>query len=184
MTDKLQSDGKIVLVPCKVPWMVSPSMSGLTLIHCENDEPECKIVFGGGRMTTSGMDSRRIEVTFHGCESSRFGLLRDEEELASKGFYLKSDARFVEASEYLAWFKSQWLTCGLCPESGLWIATRSHNDSGSHAEFKSHYVISGRNGFAELFATSFSWNEWIWESGLRDDVQLSGALAAEGRSVD
>lgn len=57
---------RTLLTPCRVPWMVSPSMGSVTLTHVETDvEPECTIMFGAGRMSDEGqLDNRRIEIKF------------------------------------------------------------------------------------------------------------------------
>ncbi len=53
--------------------MVAPSMGAVTLKHTETDtEPECTIVFGGGRMSEKGqLDSRRVEIDFEMCHHAR-----------------------------------------------------------------------------------------------------------------
>src|SRR5438477_12849739 len=70
-----------VLSPCRVPWAISPSMSGVTLTHSESDvEPECIVLFGGGRLREDGRtDSRRIEITFNLCYYARLGPHSDRE---------------------------------------------------------------------------------------------------------
>ena len=135
--------------------MISPSMSGLTLVHSEDDVgPRCSVIFGGGRMGDTGLiDSRRIELTFDRCESSKFCVHGDQEELDSKGYVLRSAARNAERSRYLKWFQAEWL-----------------------------YVVAGRNGYAELIAAGFSWREWIWNSGKREDVPASSMVVAQGTS--
>jgi hypothetical protein len=158
-------------------------MSGLTLIHSEDDEPRCSVVVGGGRMTDTGrIDSRRIELTFHECESSKFLLLGDREELDSKGYVLRSAARNVEMSRYLKWFPAEWQSSGTCPESGLWVAVSSPELNLLQPRGRSVYVIAGRNGYVQLVATGFSWREWIWEAGDREDIPASHPVAAQGTS--
>jgi hypothetical protein len=175
---------QVVLAPCQVPWMISPSMSGLTLVHSEGDiEPRCTVVVGGGRLTESGRtDSRRIELTFHECESSRLLPIGDDEELASKGYTLRSAARDVEISQYLKWFPAEWQSSGVCPESGLWVAIESPELKSLRAKGRSLYVVAGRNGYVELVASGFSWQEWIWDAGEREDLPASRPVAARGVS--
>ncbi len=173
----------LVLAPCQVPWMISPSMSGLTLLHSEDDEPHCSVVVGGGRITESDrIDTRRIEVTFHECESSTFNMLRDGEDLESKGYALQSAARDVERSRYLQWFPAKWRSSGMCPESGLWVATGSPDPALHQYGGRNVYVIAGRNGYAHLVASGFSWREWIWDSGSREDIPASRPVVARGTS--
>jgi len=173
----------LVLVPCQVPWMISPSTSGLTLLHSEDDEPHCSVVVGGGRITETGrIDSRRIEVTFHECESSKFMLLGDREDLDSKGYVLRSAARDVETSRYLQWFAAEWRSSGTCPESGLWVAVSTPEQALLQSRGRNVYVMAGRNGYAHLVSSGFSWREWIWDTGSREDVLASCPVAARGTS--
>lgn len=165
------------LMPCQVPWMVSPSMSGFILTHAgSDDEHECSIVFGGGRLTEAGhIDSRRIEINFRGCERSTSGLLPDDADLERRGYALFSEARSVPINEYRQWLISRWRASGICPESGLWVSTSSPSEAlQKQAKL---YVLAGRNGYAEIIATGFSWREWIWADGHREALADTSATA-------
>lgn len=172
-----------VLLPCQVPWMVSQSTSGLTLTHTESDvEHDCSIVFGGGRLTEAGrIDSRRIEVVFHGCERSTLGQTLDDEDLQNKGYELRSEARAVATDEYPRWLISQWRQTGICPESGLWVAAGV--PVGTRSSQSKLFVIAGRNGYAEVVAAGFSWREWVWTDGQRDALANLPPIA-KGLGVD
>lgn len=180
----VRMDPPVVLVPCRVPWMISSSMSGLTLVHSEGDvEPQCSVVVGGGRLGESGRtDSRRIELTFHECESSKLLLLGDGEELDSKGYTLRSAARDMGRSLYIKWFPAEWQSSGMCPASGLWVAVDSPELESLRARGRNLYVVAGRSGYVELVASSFSWQEWIWDAGKREDLPASRPVAARGTS--
>lgn len=184
----INHSAKTVLVPCPVPWRVSPSMSGLTLTHAEDDEPECTVVFGGGRPNRDGLsDHRRIEITFHSCTESRFRFLGDEYELGSEGFTLDSPAERFHAADpanYLAWLMQTWQRDGLCPQSGFWIAVEPLESDPHARRRRHHYVIAGRNGYIELFAEAYSWKEWIWEDANSEDVPASYPVVATGSSGD
>lgn len=183
-----KQSANIVLVPCPVPWTVLPCMSGITLFHFENDEPECTVVFGGGRLTANGrFDSRRIEITFSGCVESRFRFLGDEYELGSEGFTLDSPAeRFFAAdpANYLLWQRQTWERDGLCPESGFWVAAEPFEIDPRARRPRHHYVVEGRNGYIELFAEAYSWKEWIWKDINREEVPASSPVVATGSSSD
>ena len=156
------------LRPCQVPWMVSPSMSSLTLVHAESDvEHKCSVVFGGGRLTATGqIDTRRIEVAFHGCERSGLALLPDDAGVEHRGYELRSEGRSVAMADYPQWLISRWQASGSCPDSGLWVSTSSPAHALSNRS--KLYVLAGRNGYAEIVAAGFSWREWIWTRGHRD----------------
>ena len=58
---------KTILTPCRVPWTISPSMSGVTLTHSESDvEPECTVVCGAGRLNVDGLVDTRLRMTVAG----------------------------------------------------------------------------------------------------------------------
>ena len=173
-----QKDVKATLKPYQVPWMISPSMSGVTLIHGESDtSPECRVIFGAGRLqATDLIDSRCIELTFENCAHARVSPKHDDYGLDREGFNLIDDGS-PSGVAYLKWLPSQWRQLGYCPRSGFWVALSSPwlNElriNGSH-----HYVVAGRNGYVEVIASSFSWREWEWTSGRRDDVVHSQSIA-------
>jgi hypothetical protein len=130
------------------------------------------------------MDTRRIELKFRDCVVSQFELLSDDEDLASKGFLLKSRTREVEAGAYLEWFRTAWLDNGWCPESGLWIdPTLLISWPGCVRPIR-RFVVAGRSCFVQVLASSFVWEEWLWMSGSRDELPLSNPAVAGGSFED
>src|SRR5262245_65720984 len=106
--------------PCKVPWSVSPSMSGLTLTHVETDvAPECSFVFGGGRMGPNGLtDMRRIALQFVRASHVRAAPKHDDEDIEASGFAIVGgyDAPW---KRYPHCEKVNWPDTGICPSSGV-----------------------------------------------------------------
>ena len=177
---------KTVLVPCRVPWMISQSMSGVTLTHCETSvEPECFVVLGGGGIRPDGVrDNRRIEVTFKLCYYARVGHHYDTGSVESLGYEFVGgfDTEWRDFSR----FRDEWLRRGDCPDSGFYVAQESAWLSELPSDFREgyrHYVIDGRDGYVELVAQSFAWREWMWGRGERDDAANNGPVVRRGEGV-
>ena len=176
-----------ILTPCRVPWAISPSMSGVTLVHSESDvEPECKVVFGAGRLREDGRtDCRRVEITFKLCYFARVGPHSDSEGVEAIGYVV--DPRIeVVTKDYLEWREQEWRKSGCCPNSGFYVATQSawirSLPDFFQADFR-HYVIDGRDGYVELIARYFSWQEWLWLDGAREAVSSKSEVIGEGQGV-
>lgn len=43
-----------------------------------------------------------------------------------------------------------------------------------------HYVVDGRNEYVELIARQFSWREWLWTDGHREQSPARGPVVGEG----
>ncbi len=93
-----------ILTPCRVPWSISPSTSGVTLMHTETDvEPECTVVFGGGRLCEDDRtDNRRIEVIFDACYYTRTGYHSDMDGVETLGYRVVPEDECT-AEDYLVW---------------------------------------------------------------------------------
>ena len=177
-----------ILKACRVPWSISPSMSGLTLRHCETDvEPECSVVFGAGRLRDDDRtDSRRVELVFEGCYHARVGPHSDTESIEAIGYKVVELFEF-DAADYLSRRSRLWRESGLCPDSGFYVALQSvwlavltdHFRLGSR-----HYVVDGRDGYVELIARRFRWREWLWDEGERELAPSSGPMVGEGEGDD
>lgn len=145
-------------------------MGSVTLNHTETDtRPECKVVVGAMRFLVDGkIDMSRVEITFEGCWHARTAPKRDDYGLEAEGFDLvQKSPRGVER---LKWYWDQWRADGYCPISGFWVAVESRWLVEFLPDKATHYVIQGRNGFVELIAKTFSWREWPWISGHRDEL--------------
>ncbi len=179
---------KTVLIPCGVPWSISPSTSGVTLIHRETDvQPECSVVFGGGRLQDSGRtDDRRIEITFNLCYYSRTGPHSDTEGVEAIGYDVVQSFEGA-GRDYLEWRQKEWQKNGLCPDSGFYVAHESawlqSLPNFFHKDYR-HYVIDGRDGYVELIAKSFKWREWLWRiPGHREDAPRTGPVVGQGEGI-
>ena len=183
----VDSPMETILSPYQVPWAISPTMSGVTLIHSESDiKPTCEVVFGAGRLTSEGrIDMRRISMIFTGCYFARTGFHDDCEGVESIGYKVNYPGMHEEGSEYLVWRKEYWLREGYCPDSGLYKAESSEWLSSIPERFRAnsqHYVVDGRDGYVELIAQGFQWSEWLWERGLRDELPAKESIVASGTS--
>jgi hypothetical protein len=166
--------------------MISPSMSGVTLIHRESDVgPECRVVFAGGRIQENGLiDSRRIELAFESCALARAAPKHDNKGLDAEGFELLENLPADPRLNYLRWLASEWKRCGYCPRSGMWIATQSAWVGDDVLARTRHYVVCGRDGYVELIARSYSWREWLWVDGHREGVPGTEPVIASGMATD
>lgn len=176
-----------ILTPCRVPWAISPSMSGVTLTHSESDvEPECTVVFGGGRLNADHrIDSRRIEITFKMCYHARLGPHADLETIEAIG-YLINPAYDGDINDYSERCHRTWFATGNCPDSGFYYAKESAWLATLPTFFQRdfrHYVVDGRDGYVELIAQQFAWREWLWSSGHRDDAPSAGPVVGTGEGV-
>src|SRR5688572_6901949 len=115
-----------ILKPCRVPWSISPSMSGVTLSHCETDvRPECSIVFSAGRLREDDRtDSRRVELVFEHCYHARVGPHSDTEGIEAIGYEVAGRFDF-DATDYLSRRARLWRESGFCPDSGFYVAIQS-----------------------------------------------------------
>lgn len=171
-------------MPCRVPWAISPTTSGITLTHSESDsEPECTVVLGGGRLNVDGStDDRRIELEFLHCYYARCGQHCDTEDIEAIGYKIASryDGKMAD---YLDWRQKMWLSSGYCPDSGFYLAAQSAWLCSLPDEYQKaahHYVLDGRDGYVELIARGFKWREWMWVESRREDAPSTGSVVDEG----
>src|SRR5262245_25560919 len=174
--------------PCKVPWSVSPSMSGLTLTHVETDvAPECSIVFGGGRMGPNGLtDMRRIELQFVRASHVRAAPKHDDEDIEASGFQIVGgyDGPW---KDYWNWRKRNWRDTGICPDSGFYVAMESdwlRSARMKYGDAPKHFILEGRDSYIEIIAESFSWREWLWPDGPRDNYQDASDVVGSGHGTE
>lgn len=172
-----------ILTPCKVPWQISSSSSGITLIHTETDtEPDCKVVLGGGRLKEDGhTDSRRIDITFKRCYFARVGHHDDTQSIEDIGYIVDAPVP-DDLKDYSQWRCATWLALGHCPDSGFYVA-QSSDWLSTLPEFCQrfrHYVLDGHDGYVELIAERFAWQEWSWNHGERDDAPANGSMLGSG----
>jgi hypothetical protein len=158
--------------------MISPSNSDVTLTHTETDvAPECRVVFGAGRLQSdSKIDSRVVALTFAECSHARVSPKADNAGLGSEGFEFLEDA--PKGIAYRNWISEEWKRRGYCPSSGFWVVARSSWLSELRASDGYHYVICGRDGYVELIAKHYSWQEWEWCAGHRDDAVRTNPIAS------
>ncbi len=176
-----------ILKPCRVPWDVSPSMSGVTLIHSESDtEPECSVIFGGMSMNQVGkVDSRRIEVIFKHGYYTRTGYHNDDD-VAVEILNYKVDFYEEKMNDYLSWRTKKWKESGLCPDPSFYVAKQSGWLSTLPSIFQEgffHYIIDGRDGYVEIIAKGYKWREWLWNSHHRDEAPSKGPVVRSGKGI-
>jgi len=169
-----------ILKPCSVPWSISPSGGGLTLTHTQDDEPECSVVFNGWRANEK--HDRRIELDFilpH--YYIRTGYHSDRENIEAIGYKI-DDGYDGPPNEHHNWIMNHWETKGICLNSGFYYAIESDwLDSLKLSDGFRHYVVDDRDGYVELIAQSFTWKEWIWMAGHRDDVVKTSEAINTGK---
>ncbi len=177
-----------ILVPCRVPWAISPTASGVTLIHTETDiAPVCEVVFGAGRLSESNKtDLRRVAITFSHCYYTRTGYHDDSVGVDSLGYRIDYPEPLPKISDFLDWRNDRWRSEGICPTPGFFFAESSEWLASLPEQFQQdsqHYVIDGRDGYVEVIARGFEWREWIWKDGLRDDVPSTESIEDQGTST-
>jgi hypothetical protein len=176
-----------ILTPCRVPWAVSPSMSAVTLTHAESDVgPKCSVVFGGGRLTADDLtDLRRIEITFERCYFARTGPRDDRLGIEELGYRVEPDYTGYFDDD-IGWRHRQWRATGNCPISGFYVAQQSSWLSTLPKYFQNdarHYLVDGENGYVELIARCFTWQEWLWSDGKREDMPLLSSPVHIGEGI-
>lgn len=177
-----------VLVPCRVPWVISSSMSGVTVMHSESDvEPECSVVFGAGRLTEDArIDSRRVELAFKLCYYIRTGPHDDSRTFETIGYTVQVPVVLPICDWHNQWALA-WRTLGYCPDSSFYVAQQSDWITALPTRFQKnvrHYVVDGRDGYVELIAQSFKWREWLWKDSQRECAPSDGPVVGEGEGVD
>src|SRR5690242_19474860 len=107
-----------ILTPCRVPWIISPSTSSVTLHHSESDvAPECVVVFGAWRFGGGGRkDNLRVEITFELCYYARVGPHSDTSGIEEIGYAIQFPI-IGEWEDYFEWRDREWRRTGWCPNS-------------------------------------------------------------------
>lgn len=171
---------RTVLKACRVPWSISPTMSGVTLIHRETDvEPKCSVVFGAGRLRDDDRtDSRRVEFVFEGCYHARVGPHSDLEGIEAIGYEIVEPFKF-DAADYLLRRARLWRESGFCPNPYFYFALQSAWLAALPDFFRldsRHYVVDGRDGYVELIARRYRWREWLWNEDHRESAPSDGPV--------
>lgn len=150
---------------CEVPWAISPTCSGVTLIHEETDvAPNCRVVLGAGRLNPDGLtDVRRIELVFELAYFTRTTPHDDSQSASDYGFNVVDEYN-GDMNAYIHWCKQQWTKTGICPNSGFHVAERSdwlESVPEFYRQHCNHYLLDGRDGHVELLASKYRWAEWV-----------------------
>lgn len=149
-----------IVTPCRVPWAISPSGSGVTLQHAESDGG-CKVLVGAGGIHWEGL---LVEITFEFCYYTRTAPHPDSEGIEAIGYQV--DPCFKGSlADYRDWRKEQWVKTGYCPDSGFFVARQSpwlQSVPDVYQKKCRHYVVYGRDGHVELIAKCFQWRAWNW----------------------
>jgi hypothetical protein len=176
----------VVFKPCNVPWSISATSSGLTLLHAETSvAPECSVVFGAGRLTEDDRtDMRRVEITFSAAWYARAAPHSDNADLEEIGYSVEGQDGGPDArAGWLAWSAARWRTDGFCTFSGFYVTDASDWLTSAKRWCSSttrHYVLWGRDGHVEVLAERYAWREWLWTEGERDHVPATRAVSAQG----
>lgn len=171
---------KTILIPCQVPWSISPSVSGVTLTHCETPvEPECFVGLGGNGLSEDrSLCPRRIEIIFSMCYYARVGPNDDSVGIESIGYKIEQTYRNDPEDYHVRWQRT-----GNCPDSGFYVAKQSvwlsTLDPFFQKDFQ-HYVIDGRDGYVELIARHFAWKEWLWDQSWEEAINAPVISSGQG----
>lgn len=154
------------IIPLDVPWMVSPSVSGL-VVRLE-EAGDTKVWFNAS--LKSGVDPRgvipnlenpRVVVTFTSGMWASFWPTTGDEGAIDFRVYDQSRLPLAQTSpeEYLDALDVLWVRNQRCPnpgvfeiESSAWLA-----ESGASRYGCRHYVVGGREARFEVLARGFSW---------------------------
>lgn len=173
---------QVILRPIRVPWSISPSMSGVTLIHSESDEsPECTVITCADRLSDAGrFETCRVDIEFDSGYFARIGPHDDSETIEAIGYKVTGEFD-GDLEGYDDWRVRAWRASGTCPDSGFYVAANSEWIDALPAYFRRefyHYVIDGRDGYVELIARKFAWKVWAWDwpNVGRDDVPSMGPV--------
>ena len=160
------------LTPCRVPWSISPSGSGLCLKHMETDiAPECSVTFGANWLTAAGsLAGGEVEIVFNGCYFARVAPMSDVAGFDEYCFRIES-GKAQDSEGEIAWPPREWVETGVCSDSGFYFATESEWMESLPLLFRRdcrHFVLAGRDGYVELVAREYKWRElsgsWHGES--------------------
>lgn len=154
-------------------------------MHTQDDEPECSVVFGGWRVRDN--HNTRIEINFVTPHYYvRTGFHEDNETIAAIGYQIDDgydgppDAPPV--LHHHDWIMNIWETKDVCLNSGFYYASES--DWLTSLKLRDgfrHFVIDDRDGYVEVIAQSYTWKEWIWTTGHRDDVVKTSEVVNTGK---
>lgn len=157
---------------CDVPWAISPTAGGITLIHEETDvSPQCRVVLGAGRLTSDGRtDLRRVEIVFEDAYFTRTAPHDDTSCPSSYGFEILNEYD-GSADGYSNWRCEQWAESGICPDSGFYVAVLSDwigAVPNMYRDNSNHYLLDGRDGHVELIASKYEWSEWTIDGNVSE----------------
>ena len=178
-----------ILSPCRVPWMISPSGSGVTLTHSESGiKPECSVGFWAFRKSeTDTTGSHRISIAFEDCYYARVGHHEDSESVEGIGYLLELECNLRDVFAFMKWVEQTWIASGFCPQSGFYYAKESEWLASLPSNFQKHarhYVIDGRDGYVEVIASRFTWQEWLSPDSPPENGPSQEILVASGEGVD
>lgn len=119
------------------------------------------------------------------CYYARLGPHDDSKTIESIGYQIDGNDDVHDQASYEQ-YKQDWMASGICPNSGFYIARQSEWLPTLPAHFQrgfNHYVIDGRDGYVEVIAKQFAWQEWMWANCHRDDAPKMGPVVAAGENV-
>ena len=154
------------LVPQDVPWMVSPSVSGINTCTWENDHTYVafNVALRDGvspRGTVNDLSNPRVVVTFRSGQWVSFSPAHsDSGSLDLQSYDLsRLPLAGVKPGEYRKLLGDLWLREQRCPDPGFyevesspWIQQVGGTRYGCH-----HYIIAGHDARVEVLGTAWEW---------------------------
>jgi hypothetical protein len=162
------------LVPLKLPWMISPSVSDLRVQIVENGDAtisaEVAVLPQTDPLANALADSR-VLLIFSSGQWVRTEPSFGDIEVIPPGMFERT-LRFNTSHDFhdqIREFRQDWLSSGICPisniysvENSLWIREQNAARFGCQ-----HYVIEGHDMWVELIAQSF---QWRWDGASTADA--------------
>jgi hypothetical protein len=177
------------LRPLTVPWMVSPSVSNLRLITCEDcvaapthvrffahfglraetttsqrvGFPTAEIAIDPGTCCLQDAADGLVEIAFEWCLWTRTSPAFSDRHVLNPDEFDESAIPYsVPPADIEAWqrdFQSLWLKTGNCPDPRAYLVESSAWLATLNLHGYEHIVIEGHDAFVEVLAKSWQWRE-------------------------
>src|SRR5262249_52922463 len=148
------------LIPIKVPWQVSPSVSRLRLSVAESEEPT-RVWADVNTLREKGAEAKRIIVSFGRALRARFSPAWSDAEVIREGHFDWSAVPKLDLEDLnkaQSEFQRSWRETGECPDSGFYEVEGSlwASDERARASLR-HFLIVGNDAFVEVLADAWEW---------------------------
>jgi len=149
------------LLPMKVPWQISPSVSDLQLRVSET-AGAISILANVNFFHDDKADTKRLELSFNRSLHARFSPSWSDSEVIREDDFDWALVPAIDPSsieESQRDFFSAWSTSGVCPDCGMYqILDSPWGDEIKGERALRHYLVTGHDGFIEVLADNFEWN--------------------------